>query len=227
MKTKHIDYIRFSSILIIITCIGEFASMFILGSFYPGYSQLKDTMSALGATASPVSFIMSTWWIIMGIFFVNFGVSFNKAFSENRNYVKMAAWVLILYGFGEGFGSGAFKADHLEHGIATSLIIHDTLGGIGVFAILSLPLIMLKIVPKSENPGFHKISKVLFISGILMVSLFLFRYSHNKDNFFLIYKGIWQRLFMLNTYIYITLVAGLILKKTKRIKNQNAELGHQ
>ena len=221
------NYIIISAIAVIVICIGEFVTMFVFGALYPGYNQLKDTLSALGATASPVSVEMSAWWIFIGVIFILFGFGVKKAFSENRKYANVASWLIIIYGLGEGFGSGAFKADHLEHSIATSLIIHDTLGGIGVIAILMLPLIMLKLVSKDINPNFHRFSKILFVTGILMVSMFLFRYSPNKDNFFLIYKGLWQRLFMLNTYIYVTAIAIFMIRKYRFKENQNIDQAHR
>lgn len=223
MKTQtQYNYIKIMSIAIIIICVGEFATMFIFGAFYPGYNQLKDTMSALGASKSPVSFEMSSWWILMGTFFILFGITFRKAFDKNLSYVKIASWIFIFYGIGEGIGSGAFKADHILNGYTTSLIIHDTVGGIGVLGILALPLIMMRIIPKEDNRSFHRLSKVIFVAGISMISLFLFRYLPDKNNFFLIYKGLWQRLFMLNTYVYITVIAIIMIKE-----NQNTVQEHR
>jgi hypothetical protein len=221
------NFILVSAIAVIFVCVGEFVTMVVFGAFYPGYSQLKDTLSALGATASPVSAEMSAWWIFIGVIFIFFGIAVKKAFPEDLKYAKIASWIIIIYGLGEGLGSGAFKADHLGHSIATSLIIHDTLGGIGVVAILILPLIMLNMVPKNSNPRFHTFSKIIFVVGVLMVLLFLFRYSPNKDNYFLIYKGLWQRLFMLNTYIYTSVIAIMMIKKYKFKENQNANQVHQ
>jgi hypothetical membrane protein len=53
--------VKVSCIVCIIACIGDFAVMFFLGTFYPGYSQLKNTMSSLGASVSPVSDLKSIW----------------------------------------------------------------------------------------------------------------------------------------------------------------------
>ena len=209
-------YIRASAIASIIACIGEFVTIFAFGTCYPGYSQLKDTMSALGATVSPVSAEISTWWIIMGILFTFFGLGFKSAFSDKGKWATLAAWLIILYGLGEGIGSGVFKADHTETGLTTSAIIHDIVGGIGVFAILLFPLVMLKVIPKNEMPAFHRFSQILFVTGILTVLLFLFRYSSDENNFLSVYKGLWQRLFMLNTYIYMVSVAVLVIRRRKK-----------
>lgn len=209
---KSTNYIIISAIFCIIACIGEFVTLFVLGAFYPGYNQLKDTMSSLGASVSPVSDAISIWWIIMGLLFILFGIGFNKAFSEKGKYCSIASWLIILYGIGEGIGSGAFKANHLANGVSILLIIHDILGGIGVIAILLFPLIMQKVIDKYEMPGFYRMSKIVFITGLITVFLFLFRYLPDENIFFTIYKGLWQRLFMLNTYIYLATIAVIMIK---------------
>jgi len=59
-------------------------------------------------------------------------------------------------------------------------------------------------------------SKIIFISGIITVLLFLFRYSTHENNFLAVYKGLWQRLFMLITYIYLATVAVLVIRRQKQ-----------
>jgi hypothetical protein len=211
-------YIIISAIFCIIACMGEFVALFVCGAYYPGYSHLRDTMSSLGSSVSPVSDEISIWWIIMGLLFIFFGTGFKKAFSDKGLYCNIASWLIILYGFGEGIGSGAFKADHVANGPSILLTIHDILGGIGVIAILLLPLIMQKVIDKNEMPGFYRMSKIIFISGIITVLLFLFRFSSNENNFFTVYKGLWQRLFMLNTYIYLATIAIIMIKNSSGIK---------
>jgi len=216
---KNETFIYVSAIVCIAVCIGEFVALFVLGSFYPGFNHLKDTMSSLGASNSPVSNEISTWWVIMGLLFIFFATGLRKAFSEKGLYSKIAFWLIILYGFGEGVGSGAFKADHIANSLKTSAVIHDTLGGLGVIAVLILPLIMQKVITKNEMPVFYRLSKIVFIAGIVTVGLFLFRYSSDENNFFTLYKGLWQRLFMLNTYLYFSSIAFIMIKQYKKTKS--------
>lgn len=216
---KNETFIYVSAIVCIAVCIGEFGALFVLGSFYPGFNHLKDTMSSLGASNSPVSNEISTWWVIMGLLFIFFATGLRKAFSEKGLYSKIASWLIILYGFGEGVGSGAFKADHIANSLKISAVIHDILGGIGVTAVLILPLIMQKVITKNEMPVFYRMSKIVFIAGIVTVGLFLFRYSSDENNFFTLYKGLWQRLFMLNTYLYFSSIAFIMIKQYKKTKS--------
>ncbi len=193
-------------------CIGDFLATYVLGDYYPGYSQLTNTMSLLGVTESPVSGIISIWWIILGFLIILFALGFNKAFDSENKYVKIATWLLILYGLGEGLGSGIFKADHVNNSMTTSAIIHEILGGIGVIAILILPLIMQKVIPRASNPGFHTLSMIVFFAGIVFLLLFSFRLFHQGNNDLTLYKGLWQRLFVLDYYLYLMIIAVMMIK---------------
>ena len=203
-----------------VVSVGELLSTFAMGPFYPGYSQLKETMSALGASDSPISGPISAWWIIMGFLLILFGLGFRRTFLVGGASARLASWLIMLYGFGEGFGSGAFKANYIAGEFTNSAMVHDTLGGIGVVAILILPLVMLWVISKEEMPRFHRLSKIIFVTGIATVLLFMFRFSSSSDNFLAEFKGLWQRLFMLNTYIYLVTIAVIMwkhqLKKTDR-----------
>ncbi|MCX6257153.1 MAG: DUF998 domain-containing protein [Bacteroidia bacterium] len=212
---KPKNYIIISALACIIASAGEFLTMFVFTAFYPGYSNLKDTMSSLGASASPVSGELSAWWVIMGLLLIFFGTGFRKAFSEKGGYTVFASWLIMLYGLGEGIGSGVFKAEHVINSVIISGVFHSILGSIGVISILLLPIIMKKVISKNENPLFYRLSQIVFICGIITIFLFLFRYSPDENNIISIYAGLWQRLFMLNTYIYLLTIAVIMINRQK------------
>ena len=207
-------FIKFSCSVCLFACIGDFVIMFYLGLYYPGYSQLKDTMSSLGATISPVSAEISAWWILVGLLFIIFGLGFMQAFRDKGKYTTIATWLIILYGVGEGIGSGVFKADHIGDSMTISCMIHDALGGVGIAAILFLPLLMKKIISKAEMPAFYRMSTIVFVMGILALVLFSFRVSNNNNNLLNVYQGLWQRLMMLNSYVYLAAIS-IIMWKNK------------
>jgi hypothetical protein len=208
-----------------VACVGGFAALFVFGSLFPGYSPWKDTISYLGMSASPVSDEISTCWILVGVMLIFFGTGFNKVFSENRKYVNIASWLIILYGLGDEIGSGAFKADLVGDRMSMAYIIHDTIGGIGVTGILFLPLIMLKVINKDEMTLFRRFSKVIFITGIITVGLFLFRFAPDQTIFLAVYKGVWQRMFTLNLYIYFITIALIIIKRQYIKEKQRSSPG--
>ena len=217
--TERNNLIIASVIACFTACAGDFLTIFLLGSKYPGYNQLFNTMSSLGSTASPVSFVISLWWVILGVLIIFFAFGFRKAFSPGNKYVNIAFWLLIIYGSGEGIASGLFKADMAYNSKTMSYVIHDILGGAGVIAILVLPLVVQKIDKFSFNPGFRKFTYIVFILGILFQILFSFRFFEAANNFPGKYKGLWQRSFLLTYYIYLITIAFKMIKiTTKQVK---------
>lgn len=151
----------------------------------------------------------------MGMLLIFFAIGFKMAFKEKGRPASTASWLIALYGIGEGIGSGVFKAEKLAGSLTLSGIYHDVLSGIGVIAVLILPAIMLVIISKNEIPVFFRISQFVLISGMIFVILFLFRYLNNDTIILASYKGLWQRLYMLNTYIYFTSISIVMIIKNK------------
>lgn len=192
-------------ILCILTCIGDLLVLYLLGRKFPGYDQALNTISSLGASVSPVSNLISGWWVIIGIVFILFAFAFGIEYKEKGKSAIIAAWLIALYGLGEGMGSGLFKADHIGDSLTTSAIIHDALGGIGTLAILILPLVMQRVFPKEEYRVFNIYSGVIFYVGIFSSFLFLLRYT--GDNVISHYTGLWQRITLIISYAYFLVIA--------------------
>lgn len=202
-KKKYL--VIFSSALCIAACIGDLLVLFIMGRKYPGYSQFSDTISSLGASASPVSNQVSLWWIILGFLFIAFAAGFAAEYKERGRPVIIAAFLIVVYGLGEGMGSGLFKADHVGSSLTGSAIIHDAIGGLGIVAVLILPLVMRRIFRDEKHRAFYSFSTVIFYTGIITSLLFLSRYS--GDNFLGRYTGLWQRMSLVNIYLYFTVIS--------------------
>lgn len=215
---KSPDYITLSALAGILAIIVDIVSMFTFGILRLGYNSMNETVSSLGSSGSTMATLISAIWIIVGVLLILFGLGFRKGFQEKGTLAKGASWLIILYGFGEGIGSGILKADGIANEPTSSGIIHEILGSMGVIAILFLPLIMLKVISEKENPSFQIVSIIVFVLGALFLFFFLFRFSANETNFFSLYKGLWQRLFILIIYIYLLCIAVLMIKKHQKQK---------
>jgi len=88
-------------------------------------------------------------------------------------------------------------------------------GAIGTIAILVLPLSMIKIIRRPAHPGFHTFSWIVYITGLILLIMFIFRLTPWKMDQLFLYKGLWQRLFILDYYIYIIVIAILMIKKVQ------------
>ena len=212
---KHLNLTTLSAQTCIIACITDVVLLFVFGEYFPGYSQLKDTISHLGSTTSPVSTLISTWSVLLGIIFIAFGIAFKNEFANKGKISGLASWLIILYGIGEGIGSGIFKADQIANLPTTSGIIHEIFGAIGVISVLILPLIAPKVMPKEEKASFQLISKIVFVLGFILLLLFVLRFSNYKASFLFIYKGLWQRLFLFNIYFYLSTTAIIMIRRQR------------
>jgi hypothetical protein len=216
---KSRSLVTVGAIACFVACAGDFLVVFIFGSYYPGYNQLINTMSSLGASASPVSGIVSLCWIVLGFIFILFAIGFREHFSTGGKSARLAFWLLVIYGTGELMGSGVFKADHSGNTISDSAIIHGLLGSIGIAALFILPLIMTKIIPRSSNPGFYIYSRFVVSTGFVLLVFFNYRFTQSGANFIEKYEGLWQRLFVMDYYIFLMIIAGKMLRKQYAIGN--------
>ncbi len=213
MKNKFIVVAFAASIT---ACLGDFLVMFILGKYYPGYSQLRDSMSGLGASVSPVSFEMSAWWVVVGILLTIFGIGFGLTFSNKR--ARIASWLIAIYGLGEGVGSGLFPADYVGDKLTFIGYVHDAIGGIGIAGIFFLPLVLLNFFKGNNNFKLYKLSIIVFALGFTFLLLFgIARLDYFTGSFIASYKGLWQRLLMLNYYSYIIVIAFYMLKHKPKV----------
>ncbi len=203
--------VRLISCICITACLADLLILYTLGKKFPGYNQATDTLSRLGASVSPVSSVVSYWWVILGIVFILFGIGFAVRYRRKGKPSVIAALLIAIYGLGEGMGSGLFKADHVGGSLTFSAIIHNTVGGFGLAAILVLPLVIRRLFPKETHRAFYIFSTVIFYVGIVSTLLFLTRYT--GDNILSHYKGIWQRVTLVNTYVYFVVMAIMMVKE--------------
>lgn len=197
-----------------IVCLADPFILFHYGSGFPGYSHLSELISELGSTNSPVTKLFSAWWIISGIIYLLYAASLYYSFRENGKIALAAAWLIILFAAGDCILSGFFPDDHFHGGKLTfASKVHVATGAVGIFALLSFPLAMQKIFTKERSACFHKLSFIVFCTGMLMAVLLFFRYyyvSYLSD-----LQGLWQRVMMFTFYVYFIILAGLMLKKLK------------
>ena len=201
--------VRLISCICIAACLADLLILYTLGKQFPGYNHATDTLSRLGASVSPVSSTVSAWWVILGIVFIIFGIGFAIRYRRKGKPSLIAAILLALYGLGEGMGSGLFKADHVGGSLTVSAIIHNVVGGFGLAAVLVLPMVIRRLFPKDKHRAFYIFSTVIFYVGIVSTLLFLTRYT--GDNILSHYKGIWQRVTLVNTYVYFVVLAIMMI----------------
>ncbi len=209
-----------SAILCIIACITDLILINIFGNQIPGYSQFTNSLSELGISSSPVAVDVTVWAIVLGIIFIFFAFGFRQVFEKYGKETRIAFWLIILYGLGENIASGIFRADTINGELTTLAYLHDALGGIGVTALLLLPYFMQKTFTKFSFPLFNRYSRIAWLVGIIATILFSFRLAYFSGTFLYNYSGLWQRIFLVDYYIYFIVIAFMTIKEAGLIRSK-------
>jgi hypothetical protein len=213
--------IIFASVLVSAGCFVDLALIYIFGKQIHGYNQLMCTISSLGESTSPVSRAVTIWSVIFGTILIFFGFAFNSVFIDYGKETRKVFVLIIIYGLGENIGSGVFRADHIDGGLTTVAVVHNMLGGIGVIALLLLPLVMIKILTKESAPSFFYFSYIVWAIGLISIIFFSFRIAYFQNSFINTYNGLWQRIFLINFYIYFIAIAIIMMKKINKSPASN------
>jgi hypothetical protein len=181
-------------------------------------------MSLLGSVSSPVSTAISIWWILLFILLFIFALGFRKSFSINDPKIRIASLLIIIYGLGEGLGSAVFPISHSGNGFNLITNLHILAGSIGTAAILLLPLVLMNIFTDPDHPYFNKFSLMVFFTGALFVSLMILKPFLDKTTSPVeSYQGLWQRLYVLDVYIFLIVIAFRMRKYAVRKAEYNPE----
>jgi len=219
MTNNRKYFFYFISWTCIIVCLADFIVTYALGKQLPEYSRITDPTSKLGSSISPVALYISTWWVFIGVIYIFLGIGFRRIFADYGKSVILASWILIIYGIGEGIGSGLFPYNFVGNKITISGIFHEIFGGIAVFIILILPLVLRKIFIREKYPFLFKFFMITFIAGIMAMTLLsIARFPGHEHNFFSGYFGLWQLLFTIVIYCNLIAIGIMMMRKLRDLK---------
>jgi hypothetical protein len=214
MTTKWKHFYLFASWACILVCFADFIVTYALGKQFPGYNPYTDAISKLGSSISPVAIYISAWWVLIGVIYILFGIGFKRVFADKGKPTIISFWIIIIYGIGEGIGSGIFPYNYIGNDLTLSGIFHEIFGGTAIFIILILPLVLRKIFTRQNNLYLFLFLLIMFFSGILMITLMsIARFPGYANNYFSGYFGLWQ--ILLTMVIYCNLIAMAIMMINK------------
>ena len=210
-----------SAILCIAACFTDLVLIYLFGNQIPGFNQLTSTLSSLGVSTSPVAVEVTVWSIILGFIFIFFAFGFRVVFQKLGKETVYAFWLILFYALGEDIASGVFRADSINGKLTGLAYLHDLLGGIGVTALLLLPYFMQKIFTGFSFPLFNRYSRIAWLVGIIATIFFSFRLEYFSGTFLYKYSGLWQRIFLVDYYIYFIVIAFMIMKEADYIHSKS------
>lgn len=194
--------------------IGDFLITFVLGSFYPGYNHLKLVMSELGTVDSPVALWINLWWILFGFLFIIFALGVRMVLGSTQKPLVAISLLIMVFGIGAGIGAGIFPME--PGGTETTLAgrMHGVFAGIGFLALVFVPMNALTIFPRHRFPQMHWLSIGVFVVGLASFVLFVAAEDSSAAGALFAYAGLWQRLFLLNHYVYLGVLATMMIRST-------------
>lgn len=191
------ETVTFKLLMFIILIVAAFADLCIpvfLGSKYPGYSHLKETISTLGTRESPVKKQESLNLILVGILLIIFSLGQRSAFNSMgwSHYLYLLG--ICAFGIGCLF-AGFFPEDPKGSVESVSGKIHGISSGTGFILLVMNPLWAVFI---NDFSKYKLLNGILFISGMITFTLFFI--SKNKKDGLLKYTGLFQRLNLIVLY---------------------------
>lgn len=196
-----------SAVSCFLACAGDFVITFILGALYPGYNFICQSESSLGTSDSPVALYMNVWGVVFCFLLVIFAWGLKKTIFSIGKWQTIVVWFIILYGIGEGAGSGLFPYNHVNNVLTLSGKLHSFFGVLGGVAITFIPFACLKIFSEDAFPRMYAYCRFAFFGGLIFVMLFL-----TSEHGIIPYKGLWQRIFILNYHLFLSVLAVVMLK---------------
>ncbi len=202
MKKHSSAFIVLAAACCFIVCIGDFAVTFLIGFIFKDYNFLNQSQSYLGTEDSPVAVYMNAWGVVFSLLFVVYAYALRKTIFKEGFWQLVAVWLIVIYGVGEGAGSGLFPYNHIGKELTLSGKLHSFFSGIGDVALVLLPFVITKIFPQPLFPKLNRYAWFVGISGPVLIIIFLLA----RQNIIPL-KGLWQRLFLLDYYSLMIVIA--------------------
>lgn len=210
MISQRSTWIKVGAISGLLACVGDILVPEILAGSYPGYDPVMQAESILGAAGSPVAGWFTTWSVCLALLLFVFAWGLQQAFWPTVKGMDLAVWLLVVYGIGEGLGSGVFPFNHNGGGLSLTGKLHAVLSVVGLAALYLLPLVWL-LRPPAEGPRLRVISWVTLLLG----SLFMLLFGAAKAE--LCWGlGLWQRAYLVVYYVYLLTLAWAMYGTTHR-----------
>jgi len=152
----------------IVASLGDFVVTFILGALHPGYSFIHRSESYLGTSDSPVAAYMNVWGVVFCLLLMFFAYGLRETIFKYGKWQTLTVALVVLYGVGEGAGSGLFPYNHINNVLTLSGKLHSVSGALGGIAIVIIPFACMSIFTREDFPRLHTYSKLVFITGIIL-----------------------------------------------------------
>lgn len=183
----------------------------LLGAFYPNYSHMRMTLSALGGKGSPVRKFYNFWMACLGVYFTAIGI---YLFLNYRKLSYLGACLLLIvtlsYAIFDCLLSSIFSTGNSKEMRTLAEKVHDYGSAFGCTVFLFAGLIGAILLGKT-NLARGIFLLVCFLISVVLFGLFIagedISVPVSRWEKFVAQTGLWQRLSLAMMYLpYIILV---------------------
>lgn len=194
--------------LMVLAVISELTLPFVLGAFYPDYSQLSMLISSFGEDKSPVRMAFKIWVIIDGLLFLMTIPAFFQRFKTTSTFLaKALAVMLAIFGIGDCIITGLFDRSTEYSGVNIEDLIHDYASGAGFVALLIGTALLFKLYSLEEKHFMVTIIPIIFVISCVLMLLFALPKIPIIDQLHVPYRGLWQQANLFFLYLPFLLAA--------------------
>ncbi len=179
----------------------------ICGSLRPGYNHLHNFISELGASTTPNSQLMNLLGFIpTGISFMAFGLGLWMAVPAKKK-LKLASALMFIFGLGVML-AGFFSCDvGCPLNGTTEAVVHDRVSLVAFFSAITAMFLFGSFF-KGSNKNLSVYSKFSAVATLLFLAAMILSYPFEA------LSGLWQRLMLLSIFLWSSIVAIRILRKS-------------
>lgn len=204
----------------IIAIISELILPFVLGYFILDFNQIRNVISKFGEAEGFVNIVFKIWEIINGVlFFMAIPAFFTRFRNTSKKLAKYLCIAIGIFALGDCILTGLFDSSMLNFKIINiGKLIHGSASFMAFVAILIGILILGRLYSLERNKKMVNITIINFV----LVGIFMILFAVSKFEFFYIvagkYRGLWQKLSLLFTFLPFLIVSvdGVVDKKLIR-----------
>ncbi len=213
---------RLGAVVCWLACAGDLLVPYVIAQHYPGYDGFERSLSLLGSTGSPVAHWFTLWSVVLFLLLAAFAVALQLAYWPHRRWPHALPLLILLYGIGEGLGSGLFPYDHLPNGELTwTGKVHAVTSAFGTAALFLVPLAALW-----RSPWKARWNKPIALSVLVVGGLLLLLFGASKVGM-IGARGLWQRAFIIVYYLYLSWLALLMWRSGLGEKHEGEHAPHR
>lgn len=203
-------------IALLIAMFGDLFVSVVLPFGYPGYSRMKDSISALGNPESPVRIPFNIWMLIEGILFLVSLPAFFLYYRSISMGLAITAMVFIaVFAVGACILTCFFSVNKERNIVTTASKIHGIGSVTGFMLFLFVPVLLAILSFKNGEVFLGVTSIISFVLALITFVLFVMSDKPEFSKSFIANEGLWQRLNLL--FMYIPLFAAATVRVTESL----------